>query len=256
MLIVAAAAIRVLFVGNSLTTVNDVPKLIQQLAVAGKQKFEYRTVAFDGYSLEDHWNRGDAKRAIADGGWSYVVLQQGPSALPESRVLLIDYARRFAAEARRVGAQPALYMVWPTRDRRGDVDGVRLSYESAAKETHAVLFPVGEAFRAAERADAHVRLFGPDGFHPTIAGSFLGALVMFETIFHTRAPAWTPPGVSGDEDRILRSVLRDHRFSVSRNSSHCLTSGSCGPRAFSYASAYVCAALMSSARFCTYAPAA
>ncbi|HZR23307.1 MAG TPA: hypothetical protein VFA59_06955 [Vicinamibacterales bacterium] len=203
---IAAPAIRVLFVGNSLTTVNNLPELVQRLAAAGNQKFEYRIVAFDGYSLEDHWNRGDARRAIAEGGWSYVVLQQGPSALPESRVLLIDYARRFASEARRVGAEPALYMVWPTRERRGDVDGVRYSYESAAKETHALLLPVGEAFRAAQRADARVRLFGADGFHPTMAGSFLGALVMFETMFGARAPALIPPGVTPEDNRVLRSA--------------------------------------------------
>lgn len=229
----AAAAVRVLFVGNSLTTANDLPKLVQQLAVAGHERFEYRIVAFDGYSLEDHWNRGDAKRAIAEGGWTYVVLQQGPSALPESRVLLIDYARRFAAEARKIGAEPALYMVWPTAERRFDVDGVRMSYEAAARDVHGLLFPVGEAFRAAQRADAHLRLFGPDGFHPTMAGSFLCALVMFERIFHTRAPAWMPPGVTADENKALRSVLANQRFSVSRNSIHCLTSGSCGPRVFS-----------------------
>ena len=68
---------RVLFIGNSLTTVNDVPAIVGRLASASNQRFSYRTVAFDGYSLEDHWNRGDARRAIADGGWSIVVLQQG-----------------------------------------------------------------------------------------------------------------------------------------------------------------------------------
>src|SRR5260221_4044773 len=98
----APATTRVLFVGNSLTTVNDVPALVGQLAAASAQRYEYRTVAFNGYSLEDHWNRGDAQRAIAEGGWSIVVLQQGPSALPESRVLLVDYARRFATDAHRV----------------------------------------------------------------------------------------------------------------------------------------------------------
>src|SRR6266849_10366961 len=95
----ASEAVRVLFIGNSLTTVNDVPGLVGQLAAGSDRTFQYRTVAFDGYSLEDHWNRGDARRAIAEGGWSIVVLQQGPSALPESRVLLVDYAKRFAGEA-------------------------------------------------------------------------------------------------------------------------------------------------------------
>src|SRR4051812_1629010 len=92
----ASQAARVLFIGNSLTTVNDVPGIVEALSKGGERRLISRTVAFDGYSLEDHWNRGDARRAIAEGGWSFVVLQQGPSALPESRVLLVDYARRFS----------------------------------------------------------------------------------------------------------------------------------------------------------------
>src|SRR5581483_7906932 len=97
--VLAAAAVRVLFIGNSLTAANDLPAVLQQLAVAAHRPLTCRAVAFGGYSLEDHWNHGEARRAIAEGGWSFVVLQQGPSALPESRVLLVEYARRFAADA-------------------------------------------------------------------------------------------------------------------------------------------------------------
>src|SRR6266850_4072585 len=79
-----AVRTRVLFIGNSLTTANDLPGVVAALFVAaGGDPIECRTVAFPGYSLEDNWNRGDARRAIAEGGWSTVVLQQGPSALPE-----------------------------------------------------------------------------------------------------------------------------------------------------------------------------
>src|SRR5581483_10633800 len=200
----ATVALRVLFVGNSLTTANDLPRQVQQIAAAAGCRLEYRVVALGGFSLEDHWNDGAARRAIAEGGWSFVVLQQGPSALPESRVLLVEYARRFAADARRVGAEPALYMVWPSQTRRGDVEGVRQSYEAAAQSTHALLLPAGEAWRAAMRADAGVGLYGPDGFHPTAAGSFLAALVIFERMFGLPPPAaFRPPMIPERERRIL-----------------------------------------------------
>ena len=89
---------RVLFVGNSLTTTNDLPAMVESLSVGGGgPRLDCHAVAFPGYSLEDHWNRGDAARAIGAGGWAAVVLQQGPSALPESRALLVEYARRFDA---------------------------------------------------------------------------------------------------------------------------------------------------------------
>ena len=90
------------------------------------------SVAFGGYSLEDHWNRGDALAAIRQGGWDLVVMQQGPSALPESRTHLIEWTARFAAEIRKVGARPALYMVWPPLDRESEWDAVTASYAAAA----------------------------------------------------------------------------------------------------------------------------
>ena len=109
---------RVLFVGNSLTTTNDLPAMVESLSVGGGgPRLECHAVAFPGYSLEDHWNRGDAARAIGAGGWAAVVLQQGPSALPESRAGLVEYARRFDVVVKRAGARTALYMVWPASSR-------------------------------------------------------------------------------------------------------------------------------------------
>jgi cyanophycinase-like exopeptidase len=97
--IAAAAPLRLLFIGNSLTYVNDVPALVQAIGKANGEKIETRMVAYPDYSLEDHWNGGDARRALAEGGWSFVVMQQGPSSQPDSRVLLVEYAKRFGKEA-------------------------------------------------------------------------------------------------------------------------------------------------------------
>ena len=191
-----AARTRVLFVGNSLTTANDLPGVVAAMFVAaGGDRIECRTVAFPNYSLEDHWNRGDARRAIAEGGWSTVVLQQGPSALPESQVLLREYTRRFDGEARRVGARTGLYMVWPSAARRHDFDGVESSYAAAARDVGGVLFPVGEAWRAAWRRDAKLELYDRDGFHPTPLATYLAALVIYQQL-SGRSPIGLPPMVT------------------------------------------------------------
>ncbi len=187
----AAAPRQVLFVGNSLTTTNDVPGLVEAISIAVGERLVCKTVAFGGYSLEDHWNQGDARREIAKGGWTTVVLQQGPSSLPESRVLLVDYARRFNEEARRAGAKTALYMVWPSADRRADFDGVKTSYAAAARAVGGVLLPAGEAWRAAWRWNAELAFYGPDRFHPTPLGSYLAALVIYQGL-SGRTPVGTP----------------------------------------------------------------
>ena len=169
---------RVLFIGNSLTAANNLPAVVQVMSVSVGQPLECEHVAFGGFSLEDHWNQGDAKRAIARGGWSTVVLQQGPSALPESRRLLIAYTRRFDAEIKRAGARTALYMVWPTAERRFDFDGVSASYEAAATAVGGVLLPAGDALKRAMQLDLRLALFGADGFHPSVEGTYLAALVI------------------------------------------------------------------------------
>lgn len=182
---------RILFIGNSLTSANDVPGLVEALSASGGARIDCRVVAFPNYSLEDHWNRGDAMRSILGGGWSVVVLQQGPSALPESRTLLIDYARRFDAAIKKVGARTALYMVWPAANRRGDFDGVSASYAAAAHAVGGLLLPVGEAWRAVLRRDPSIDLYASDGFHPTAVASYLAALVIYQKL-SGRSPIGLP----------------------------------------------------------------
>jgi len=174
----AARPPRVLFIGNSLTAANDLPRLVAAMSASVGAALECENVTFDGFSLEDHWNEGSARRAIARAGWSTVVLQQGPSALPESRVLLVEYTRRFDAEIKRAGARTALYMVWPTADRRFDFDGVSASYEAAATAVGGVLLPAGNALKRAMQLERRLALFGADGFHPSVEGTYLTALVI------------------------------------------------------------------------------
>src|ERR1043166_6791316 len=69
--------VRVLFIGNSYTYVNDLPKMIAALARAGKQPpLVYERETPGGCTLEKHWKDGKAARKIAAGKWDYVVLQE------------------------------------------------------------------------------------------------------------------------------------------------------------------------------------
>ncbi len=184
--------LHLLFVGNSLTYVNDLPAVIGSLGAALDGKAPVvESVAEPDFSLEDHWDRGEAQQAIGRGGWNLVILQQGPSALPESRVNLVEYAGKFAGEAQMIGGRPALYMVWPPASRVTEWDAVTASYAEAARAVDGMLFPVGEAFRAALRRDPTLVLFAGDGFHPSPTGTYLAALVIY-----ARATGRTPVGMS------------------------------------------------------------
>ena len=58
---------------------------------AGERTLEWKAVLKPGASLEDQWEAGDAVAGIRSQRWDVVVLQQGPSSRPESRVLLRFY---------------------------------------------------------------------------------------------------------------------------------------------------------------------
>jgi hypothetical protein len=180
----------VLFVGNSLTYANDLPEMVRALALASGETMRIGTVANPDWSLEDHWNDGGARSAIRR-GWEAVVLQQGPSSLPESRALLIDYTRRFAGEIRAAGATPALYAVWPSISRFGDFDRASESYRLAAADVDGILLPAGEAWRAAWRVDPDLPLYSGDGLHPSVTGTYAAALVIYARILN-RSPVGAP----------------------------------------------------------------
>jgi hypothetical protein len=169
----SGSATRVLFVGNSLTEANALPAMVAQLAPLD---VEARVVG--GFALEDHWQTTDIADVIARGRYDVVVLQQGPSSLPESRANLVEWGKTFADAVRAAGGRPAFYTVWPESWRRSAFDAVIYSYRAAARETSAVLLPVGAAWKSVLRTNPRIALYGPDGFHPTRAGSYLAALTI------------------------------------------------------------------------------
>jgi hypothetical protein len=187
----------VLFVGNSLTYYNDLPLIVEALAdsvpgLAPAQRLSTAMTAYPDFALFDHWADGNAVRAIDNRTrWDVVVLQQGSSALEESRVLLREWTKRFDEKIRAAGARTAMYAVWPNTARQFDFDRVNESYTLAATDVGGMLFPVGEAWRAAWRRDATLALYSSDGLHPTVSGSYVGGLVITSMLLD-RSPVGMP----------------------------------------------------------------
>ena len=180
---------RVLFVGNSLTATNDLPAIVAAFGRAAKRvPIEYATVAPGGVNLEDHWSFTGARDALLARPWDVVVLQQGPSSLPESQADLKRWAMRWADLAREQGARTALLAVWPEEARSYAFPAVVQSYRAAAVAARGTLLPAGSAWLAAWRRSPRLALYGPDDFHPSVLGSTLAALVVYARL------TGTPPG--------------------------------------------------------------
>ena len=102
----------VLFIGNSLTSANDLPGMLSRMMKQANIVFEgIEAITVGGYGLEDHYWLGgkgvNVREQITKGNWQIVVLQQGPSAT-EGRPSLLEYSQKFNEDAKKIGARTAL----------------------------------------------------------------------------------------------------------------------------------------------------
>jgi hypothetical protein len=84
--------------------------------------------------------------------------------------------------------------VWPHATRRGDFERAIESYALAAADVDGLLLPVAAAWLEAWERDPAIELYAADGLHPSVAGSYLAALVMYSVIV-SKSPVGLPRGV-------------------------------------------------------------
>jgi hypothetical protein len=181
---------RALFIGNSYTYLADIPGLVQAMAdSAGGDKIAVETVAGPDMALVDHWYEGTAKREIAEGGWEWVVLQQGPSSTDVNRDSLRNLTRMFGAEISKVSAKAALFSAWPSAARQQDFDRAIESYTLAAADISGIVLPVAASWKKAWESDATLQLYS-DGLHPSQIGAYLTAATIYSKLLNK-----TPKGL-------------------------------------------------------------
>ena len=197
----ASGAVSVLFVGNSLTQVNDLPAVLQHFAAGSSLHLavDVRSTTPGGATLFDHWKHEQALALLRNYHPNFLILQ-GQSTEPLSASQNFNYyARLFKTEADQIGSKTVLFSTWarPATDSyyKDPSSGgspfemqIRLNaaYLALAKNIRAMLAPIGTAFeRAAEVAPKIGLLDGSQ--HPSRAGTYLAAAVLFRTLFN--APA-------------------------------------------------------------------
>ncbi len=190
----APRPLRVLFIGNSYTYNNNLPAQLVALAQSATPPvpIQTRTVAQPGVRLQQHWERGEALAALRQGPWDYVVLQEQSTLgllLIEGRHEVNDpdrafhpYARRFAEEARKVGAQPLFLLTWARRDTPESQARLTQAYMSVAREMGAPIIPAGLAWARVRQEHPDLALYHQDGSHPSPAGSYLTACALYATL--------------------------------------------------------------------------
>ena len=226
--IAAAGSVSVLFVGNSLTQVNDLPGTFKRLAAESSLHVEVdvHSITPGGAFLDDHWKKGEAVARLRALRPSFLVLQ-GQSVEPLlASQNFIYYAGLFKTEADRVAAKTVLLSTWarPPGDayyKDASSGGspaemqarLNSAYASLAQTIGGTLAPVGVGFERA-RIDAPTIELLDGTQHPSPAGTYLAAAILFRVIFNSSAVG---SGYHGDLSETTAHTLQRIADSIPLN---------------------------------------
>lgn len=225
---IAQESYHVLFIGNSYTGVNNLPKLVADIAASKGNEVIFDTHTPGGNTFEQHSVNPTALNKIADGNWDYVVLQeqsQRPAFSPgQVSNEVYPYAKKLCDTIRfhNPCATPLFYMTWgrengdvancnnypPVCTYEGMQERLTASYtEMAANNDYAAVAPVGEAWKALREANPEISLYSGDGSHPSIHGSYLAACVFYASIAKESAIGAThPTAITDAEASIIENI--------------------------------------------------
>lgn len=202
---VYAQSSRVLFIGNSYTSVNNLPELISQIYSSTGESMEYVMSAPGGCTFQQHCSV--SLPYIQQGNWDYVVLQeqsQLPS-FPESQFMQesYPYAQELCSLIRQYNpdAKIVFYMTWgrkngdpqngqyypPLNTYEGMDSLLHARYLIMAEDNDACVSPVGAVWHSIRDQYPDMELYQSDGSHPSYFGSYVAAC-SFYTSFTGRNP--------------------------------------------------------------------
>ena len=200
-----AKNLKVLFIGNSHTYVNSLPELISKLALSNNDTLIYDSSTPGGFTLQNHSTYQETIDKIYSNDWDFVVLQEQsrrPSMRPEQvQEMIYPYVEILNDKIKdnNICTETVFYMTWgwkngnstdcPTYPEvcsyEGMFERVKETYIGLGNEFSATIAPVGEAFNNSiiTDTDSLYNLYASDNYHPSLKGSYLGALVFYATLF-------------------------------------------------------------------------
>ena len=212
-------SIHVLFIGNSLTQVNNLPGMIADLAKQQGIDMSVDMYTPGGYTFEAHAKDAHVLAKINQENWDFVVLQEQSQrpALPEAHVrqFVFPYAEQICQQVRQANpkAQIIFYMTMAKKDAAYTEKQTKIntSYALLAQENKALLAPVGKAWQSFRQQHPSVNIYADDT-HPNPAGTYLTACVFFKTFFNQSVIGLTHPGKINNQTAQLIQHLVEKNY--------------------------------------------
>jgi len=194
--------VKALFIGNSLTSMNNLPRMVADVAKSHGRKVVYTSHAPGGARLAHHAADPAALAKIKEKAWDFVVLQEqsqypgfGKKQLERD---VYPYGKRLAQAVRKAHKRSKVVFYMAMARRNGDPDNSRVSrdlltyegmqkrvsrcYLQMARRNKAWVAPVGEVWRTVRKEKPALNLYSDD-VHPNQTGAYLAACVFYVTFY-------------------------------------------------------------------------
>jgi hypothetical protein len=206
--VTAAQPLRILFIGNSYTSVNNLPAIVTEIAQsAAMAKPVVKAIMPGGQTLAGHLGTAATLQTI-DEGWDVVALQEqsqvpafAEDVAPHRAAFLRGMAGLYEhIKAHNPKARIVLYETWarhadawssakppeaPLGANATEMQArLRKWYGRAAEgKADVTVAPVGDAWELNYRQPGGLRLHAADNSHPNFRGSYLAGLIIYATIY-------------------------------------------------------------------------
>ena len=103
---------------------------------------------------------------------------------PDRKDLFNFYVDHHSKTLREYDVEPSLLMTWAYKDKPDMLEGLASAYIAAGNKNNIAVFPVGLAFELSQKENPSIELFTPDKRHPSKAGTYLMAAVIYYSIYN------------------------------------------------------------------------
>lgn len=102
---------------------------------------------------------------------------------PVLKDIFTEYVKKHGDTVRKHGADPVLFMSWAYADKPEMTESLADAYVKAGNANQMLVIPAGLAFARSIKLRPELNLYAPDKRHPSLAGTYLGAALVYASIF-------------------------------------------------------------------------
>ena len=141
----------------------------------------FRPNAIGSYSFDDNNNIIFNKSAKLYDAAVMMDCSQCPIH-PTLKTVFAEYTKKNADIVRAKGAKPIFFMSWAYADKPEMTAQLAEAYTLAGNANNALVIPAGLAFAKSVGKQPELNLYVPDKRHPSLAGTYLAACVVFASL--------------------------------------------------------------------------